>query len=64
MAHNWQFRQDEQQQWRWTRVDDDAGATKSPAAVATALDRYIDAVRRAVRARRPDTGGTEDGQTH
>ena len=64
MAHSWQFTQDEQQQWHWTRVDDDKSATRSPVAFATELDCYLDAVRQAVRARRPDTAGSEDSQTH
>ena len=62
MAQNWRFRQDEQQQWHWTRVDDDHAIES--AAFATRLDCYVDAVRHAVRARRPDTGGTEGDQTH
>ena len=62
MAEQWQFRQDEQQQWHWTRTGE-AHAAES-GAFATQLECYIDAVRHAVRARRPDTGGVDVDQTH
>ena len=62
MAEQWQFRQDEQQQWHWARVGDEHPAES--AAFATQLECYIDAVRTAVRARRPDTGGSDVDQAH
>jgi hypothetical protein len=63
MAQSWQFTQDDQQHWHWTRVDDDR-STESTVAFETQLDCFLDAIRHVVRARRPDEGGPEGAQTH
>jgi hypothetical protein len=54
----WQFSQDDQQQWRWTRVDEDCEPTQSAATFPTPLDCYLDAVRHAVDSRRPGAGAS------
>ncbi|HEX2826455.1 MAG TPA: hypothetical protein VHP37_08930 [Burkholderiales bacterium] len=64
MAQSWQFTQDEQEQWRWTRIDDDR-STQSAAAFETQVDCFMDAIRHVVSARRPGSGGIDGGnQTH
>ena len=64
MAARWEFRQDDQQQWHWTRFEEnDSAQSESPTAFAKPLDCFLDAVRHAVRARRPDDGGSGP-QTH
>ena len=54
MAQHWQFRQDEHEQWHWTRFDDGTAATESHGAFENQVDCFLDAVRCAVRARRAD----------
>jgi hypothetical protein len=53
MGQQWQFKQDDHEQWHWTRVEENREPTQSAATFSTALDCYLDAVRHAVDSRRP-----------
>jgi hypothetical protein len=71
MAQQWQFKQDEQQQWHWTRVEENHDTVESATAFPTPLDCYLDAVRHAVDHRRSLldtthelTADRPDSQTH
>jgi hypothetical protein len=56
----WQFNQDDQQRWRWTRVEENREPTQSARTFSTPLDCYLDAVRQAVDAKRPSAPATRD----
>jgi hypothetical protein len=50
----WQLDQDEQQRWQWTHIGENEARTKSTNAFGTPVDCFMDAVRHAVRLRRPE----------
>lgn len=64
MAHHWQFKQDDQNQWHWTRLD----AVEQPIETSTGFESQtrcvLDAVRYAVGRRRSQTRLDDDGSSH
>ncbi len=60
MSPQWHFIQDDQEQWRWKRIDESHGDIDSSDAFASEIECIMDAMRYAVTRRRAGAARNRD----